>query len=255
MISSIGGMTMIVKRFAGALRRQDWMAVAVEFLLVVLGILIAFQINDWSANRQARVERTAATERLLEEAESDVAYIRQAVGYQQGNVDALRQLALAISSTGRQRAGEPGLAKQIVRARVMVPLAPPSSVYDDIASSGELSQVGDIGVRSSISRYRSTLSFEERGRQQFQTILNDFQRIAAFRFRVDEQGLLSADVDIPSLAADADARQLVALTAENHRVVLMLRKRALRDAERMCVALARAVGRSCKLNQPPPSFD
>ena len=70
---------MIVKRVAEALRRQDWAAVAIEFLLILMGILLAFQINEWASEREARAQRAAATERLLGEAEETVAYFRAGV--------------------------------------------------------------------------------------------------------------------------------------------------------------------------------
>jgi len=80
---------MIVKRFADALRRQDWAMVAIEFALVVVGVLLAFQINEWANERASDGERQLSAERLLEEAELDVAYIRQAVDYERKVVQGL----------------------------------------------------------------------------------------------------------------------------------------------------------------------
>lgn len=41
------------------IREQNWFAVALDFFIVVVGILIAFQITNWNERRSNRVlERT-----------------------------------------------------------------------------------------------------------------------------------------------------------------------------------------------------
>ena len=39
---------MILRRVASALKRQDWVVVLIEFVLVIAGVLIALQINNWN---------------------------------------------------------------------------------------------------------------------------------------------------------------------------------------------------------------
>lgn len=229
--------------------------VVIEFVLVVVGVLFAFQINEWAAERASEEARQQASERLLEEVERNVAYIRQATDYEQGNVNALMAVIKRVNEGRGTPTAEATMMSKLVSTRSMVALAPPSSVYDDLVSSGELNRIGDERVRAAIGRFRSTLSFEERMRQQLQTTLPAFERIGAFRYSIDPGSPMSMRVDFAALERDTPARQIVALTAENHRILLMLRTRALRDSERMCLALSRTVGRACNLQRPPPSFD
>lgn len=246
---------MIVKRMLVSLRRQDWAMVVIEFILVVAGVLFAFQINEWAAERASEEARQQASERLLEEVERNVTYIRQATTYEEGNVNALRAVIKRVDAGCGTPAADAGMMSKLVSARSMVALAPPSSVYDDLVSSGELNRIGDERVRAAIGRFRSTLSFEERMRQQLQTKLPAFEQIGAFRYAIDANGRLSMHVDFAALKRDTLARKIVALTAENHRILAMLRTRALRDSERMCLALGESVGRPCNLHRPSPSFD
>ena len=134
---------MIVKRMVESLRRQDWTMVAIEFVMVVVGVLLGFQINDWGTGRSQATLRQEASERLLEEAERDVAYIRQATDYEQTNVETLRSLLDGKDGALRSAADRSTLSKRLVSVRSMVALAPPSAVYDDIVSSGELSKIGN----------------------------------------------------------------------------------------------------------------
>ena len=42
---------MILARISKALREQNWLAIAIEFLIVILGVLLAFQISQFAENR------------------------------------------------------------------------------------------------------------------------------------------------------------------------------------------------------------
>ncbi len=42
---------MILRRIATAFRKQDWFTVAVETLIVVFGVFIGLQVNNWNVRR------------------------------------------------------------------------------------------------------------------------------------------------------------------------------------------------------------
>lgn len=58
---------------AGRARKADWWAVAGELAIVVLGILIAFQLDRWSEGWRGAKDRAAYLQRLVEESRSNVA--------------------------------------------------------------------------------------------------------------------------------------------------------------------------------------
>jgi hypothetical protein len=47
---------MILRSFADSIRKQDWLAVAIEFVIVVAGIFVGLQVTDWNEGRQLRKE-------------------------------------------------------------------------------------------------------------------------------------------------------------------------------------------------------
>jgi hypothetical protein len=59
---------MILRRLATSIRKQDWFTVVIETLIVVFGVFIGLQVNNWNA---ARVDRLAETQ-LLEQLRSEV---------------------------------------------------------------------------------------------------------------------------------------------------------------------------------------
>jgi len=55
---------MILQRLAGAFREQSWFTVLVEVLVVVVGIFIGLQVDDWSQYRRDREDEVHYLERL-----------------------------------------------------------------------------------------------------------------------------------------------------------------------------------------------
>jgi len=45
---------MILARLTRAIRQQSWFAVALEFVIVIAGVVIGFQVTAWNGERAAR---------------------------------------------------------------------------------------------------------------------------------------------------------------------------------------------------------
>ena len=59
---------MILRRITHHVKRQNWFAVCLDFCIVVVGILIAFQITNWNEARQDNLLYEQARQRVIEEA-------------------------------------------------------------------------------------------------------------------------------------------------------------------------------------------
>ena len=55
---------MILRRLTDALRKQDWFAVIIETLIVVLGVFLGLQLGNWNASRADAREYAEALDRL-----------------------------------------------------------------------------------------------------------------------------------------------------------------------------------------------
>ena len=55
---------MLLRRTIKHLRNQDWSAVVLEFVLVVLGIFVALQANTWNEARKDRIDEHQFMSRL-----------------------------------------------------------------------------------------------------------------------------------------------------------------------------------------------
>lgn len=63
---------MILRRLTKHVKDQNWFAVVLDFLIVIVGILIAFQITNWNEARKDRIEAAASRERLIADLRADL---------------------------------------------------------------------------------------------------------------------------------------------------------------------------------------
>ena len=93
---------MVLRRLAEAIREQNWFTVFIEVLVVVIGIFIGLQVDDWNYERKDRTLERRYLERLLDDITLDIdemqyaldlAKVRRAMG--QMLIDALDDPAVA----------------------------------------------------------------------------------------------------------------------------------------------------------------
>ena len=58
---------MILRRITEHFKTQNWVAVAIEFVIVVFGVFVGLQAQDWSSARADRSAERAVVGRLISE--------------------------------------------------------------------------------------------------------------------------------------------------------------------------------------------
>ena len=143
---------MILARITHAIRRQNWFAVALEFLIVILGVVIGFQVTAWNALRLENTRTSVLIERIEEEFRifethlSD--YEQLLTSYEAASenvIAAIRNDAIATTEPQLMREWL-GLTRHVGR--------PParSAVFAEMIASGELSLLPEE-LRTALSRF------------------------------------------------------------------------------------------------------
>lgn len=63
---------MILRRVAHYLQQQQWTAVLIELVIVILGVFLGFQVTDWANERADRAAETRHLEEIAEDLRADV---------------------------------------------------------------------------------------------------------------------------------------------------------------------------------------
>jgi len=115
---------MILRRLAFAFRKQDWFTVMVEIIIVVLGVFIGLQVNNWNEARADRQRETGYLQGLAQDIRIDIADIDEII-----RVSTLRMSAL--SHLLEQAAGAPlPEAFDSARGRIEIEPSPPYAADD-----------------------------------------------------------------------------------------------------------------------------
>jgi hypothetical protein len=135
----------IVRRAVANFRRQDWTAVVVELVVVVLGVFIGLQASNWNENREQDRKSAVSTERLKADLRAEAWNIEMQVGYhEQVQADA-RRAADALS--GRDPLSDEALLVAAFRATQYNDNVRQRATYDELTSTGELGLIRDYRLR------------------------------------------------------------------------------------------------------------
>jgi hypothetical protein len=243
---------MIRSRLAGSLRRQDWTAVVIELVTVMLGLFLGLQINDWNDARQARAREKAALERLHEESEAIVDYFQKAVAtFDRLNADQAAAI-VALSTGDRAKFDTHELAEHIASMIFYPGIAPPRATYDELSGSGLLNEIGSSSVRTSVARYYSELAWIQSQLEYFRQ--TNASLVAAGHPgqttsydptapRLKDRFVYSADFAV--IAADRAYMTELVNQLRNQLVFQTYRRDIEAQAENMCKSLAAALHQAC----------
>jgi hypothetical protein len=92
---------MILRRLAQHLKEQNWTAIAIEFVLLVLGVFLGIQVANWNQARADRNREVSFLTQLREEISANVATIGHQLRYQDQVIASGRRAAAFLQSDGR----------------------------------------------------------------------------------------------------------------------------------------------------------
>jgi len=232
---------------------REWALLFLETLGVLAGILIAFELNEWAVRRSDAAKHQEIMERLLDEAQQDVAKLRDVRDLMRRLTDSESRFATQLSS-GTCPAGP--LWTSVFTVSRYPALEAPRSVYQELMGAGGLSSIEDSAVRESIARFNSRLAFSESQNEYFRSVTVqrkpvsfDDPRVTVRFDRDNRNGPEIATYDRQALCSDHAFRNRMVDATRNHVVALSWHETMTRLAIRMCGTLAKSLDRTCR-----PSF-
>ena len=150
---------MILKRVSTAIRARDWAAVAIEFSIVVLGIVVALQAEDWNQGRRDRQLEQVYISRLIDETKANLEILQQHEQIYEEKVQFIFNLTDLPLDEAFQRDPQAFMYQADYSTYVALPNMR-SETYQELESSGRLALLRDARLRSAIASnindYRST---------------------------------------------------------------------------------------------------
>lgn len=160
---------MIQRRITDAFRKHEWFTVAVETLIVVLGVFLGLQVNNWNEARGERARETVHLANLAEDVRMDIAEIDEII-----RVSGLRMSAMgfllehadhralpsgfdsargriAIESSAPYAQDDPNSIG--IAMFIFTPLDGNRLTYDTMINTGDIGVVRDVSLVREIQSY------------------------------------------------------------------------------------------------------
>ncbi len=148
---------MILRRIAQAFRQQDWFTVFVEISIVVLGVFLGLQVNNWNNERQAAEDEAALLVQMHEAFVDDVSSVISAKESKQKAIEAIRTILRAIRD-GAEPEDRDAFLDALVKARNAPSYVFEAPVATVLFSSGGLTELSSAELRQSVVSYRNLVS-------------------------------------------------------------------------------------------------
>jgi hypothetical protein len=150
---------MILRRVMEHLRKQEWTAIGIDFVIVVVGVLVATEVSNWNATRLLRQQGVEFSERLVSDLHEEAWGYQFYVEYY-GDVLANAERALAVLER-RENMSDEALLIAAYRATQYKRNVRRRATYDEITSTGAIGLIADDELRGGAVRIYSAQLLNE----------------------------------------------------------------------------------------------
>ena len=218
---------MILRRIIAHFRKQEWTAIGIDFLIVVVGVFVGLQAQAWNESRQDRVQERMYIERLARDFTAIEDRTELANEKWLAVIEASRRLLAdidAFNATGRTSRTQAEILADVNNLQGTRIPAPRAATFVELLSTGEIRVLRDDALRDALLAYDTQAHFS----LVAYNVLVDRTRDAVILIGVHAQVALPdtleninanlnrayfQSVDFPAFARDPRSRPAVSLLA------------------------------------------
>jgi len=218
---------MILRRVIDHVKHQNWTAVALDFVIVVVGVFIGIQVSNWNETRGERAKEYGYLVRLHEDLQRSIATIDRTIGMLERQsagqtvfLDALANCAVP-----------PGAGDEVEYAistlgYINAPIFS-SRTYDELTSSGSFDIIENEHIKTGLS------DVVRRVTHLSQSVENVYRLTEHHRFTVEEQILFSDIRPYDDFGSTASVKYDIAELCDNRKVASAVSAIRLQTTDRL----------------------
>jgi hypothetical protein len=147
---------MLLRKLIKHVREQSWTAIAIDFCIVVLGVFVGIQVNNWN---EARIESQRAHGYLLRiqaDIEADIEAVERRQAYWTEVVE-YGHAAIAYAEEGKLSQGSRWqTVLAFYQASQVAPYRSEDTTYRELLNAGDLGLIRNENLRDALARYYVT---------------------------------------------------------------------------------------------------
>ncbi|OFW98702.1 MAG: hypothetical protein A3E78_12740 [Alphaproteobacteria bacterium RIFCSPHIGHO2_12_FULL_63_12] len=146
---------MILRRVIAHFRKQEWTAIFLDFIIVVVGVFVGLQVSNWNEAREGRVRAHDYLQRIGADLDADIATYTDRLAFWAKVAD-YGAKGLDYAETGEARgASQWDLLLAFFQSSQVAEFYTTQTTYDELTSAGEIGLIADTGLRNDLAQYYS----------------------------------------------------------------------------------------------------
>lgn len=142
---------MILRRITQHVKDQNWTAIAIDLVIVVLGVALGIQVSNWNESRKSAALEGRYLDRIAVDLQATVAVFSEAVELTVQRRQSIADFAEALADPSASDEDLVDATKLLLTGGWSMPTFLPVTVaFDDLASTGNLDVIRDTQLRASI---------------------------------------------------------------------------------------------------------
>lgn len=138
---------MIIKRIAKGIKDQDWFVVGIEIMVVVIGIFIGLQVDEWKTKQDNGVLEREYMARLLQDTDSNIAVVKDQAESYLGRSQALQKIVENLNTGTIDEVSVEALTYSFCYWYLPENIELQSTTYDELIAIEGLELISDQNVR------------------------------------------------------------------------------------------------------------
>ncbi|MEL6362643.1 MAG: hypothetical protein AAFR21_16315 [Pseudomonadota bacterium] len=196
---------MLLRRVIEHVRTQNWTAIGIDFVIVVVGVFMGIQLGNWNQARQEQQRGAVYADRLTADLRVEYDYILSLIDYTQDTFDAGNQAYLGL--TGQVEMSDAEILINAFRASQYNWYERRRSTFDELVAAGATGLIQDEVLRVAAFSNYSTPLFdimrEEGGAAVYRRL---------FRQRIEPSVTEALRRECGDRQLDSNDRQMILLT-------------------------------------------
>jgi hypothetical protein len=174
---------MLLRRVIEHVREQNWSAVGIDFVIVVVGVFIGIQVSNWNGERVTDRQAALFTANLEADLREEAWRYQYLIDY---NLDVLAASEAAVDAlTGTAPLSDEALLVSAYRATQYKQGAQRRATYDELIATGAIGLIKDAALRETAMRVFTMSTFDNLTREALESgyrqafrmaVPNDVQR-------------------------------------------------------------------------------
>lgn len=172
---TVGETGMRLRRVAEHLRAQNWTAVALDFVIVVVGVFVAMEVADWNAERIDRRSERAVIARLSEDFDGIVAFETEALARVEAAAKASEDFSKRMAE-GTMPDDPAALRALFDPMRTVRGPAPSAATYEQLVTNGEMRLLRSERLQAALTSFERERRVHEKSHEMISASSLDLSR-------------------------------------------------------------------------------